>query len=226
MTKKMMLLAVTAVAALAFAAMPAIASAAPIIDFSQATPIPYTGVSGLTVIRSGRISIECTSDDVKGEWTSSTTGTLEISCTGARNLATGISCNSSGQASGVITTEVLPTHLIYIKGFTKTAGLLVTPNQATGKFMEFTCGSLLRVVVEGNGVIGHLGSPKCDETSAKASTSFTASGVVQTYQEVEGNTTKYHLTITINGGAAEEASFESTEETTLSGGAVGTLTCL
>ncbi|MGN6258083.1 MAG: hypothetical protein ACTHN3_10095 [Solirubrobacterales bacterium] len=227
MIKKLMLLAVTAVAVLAFAAMPAIASAAPTIDFSKATPIPFTGTSGISIPRNSGFAqeIECTSDTSKGEWTSSATGTLEITFKGCKNVATGLVCTSAGKASGEITAETLAFHLAYIKGFTKTVGILLTI-PVSGKFTEYSCGSLFKVAFAGNGLIMHLTNPHCGETSGKATFSATATGAVQTYQEVEGNTTKYHLTSSLNGGTYSEASWETTEETELSGGVTETLTCL
>ncbi|MGN6258081.1 MAG: hypothetical protein ACTHN3_10085 [Solirubrobacterales bacterium] len=228
MTKKMMLLAVTAVAALAFAAMPAIASAAPTVDFSKATPIPFTGTSGISILRSSGFSaqLECTGGTGSGEWTSVTTGVGVSTLTGCKNRATGIACNSAGQASGAVKTETLVSHLVYIKGFTKTVGSLATPNATTGKFAEFTCGSLFKVVVAGNGIIGHVTKPACGETSNHSTTVGTASGAVQTYQEIEGSTVKYHITTSLNGGTASEASLEATGEGELGEGATATLTCL
>ncbi|MGN6258085.1 MAG: hypothetical protein ACTHN3_10105 [Solirubrobacterales bacterium] len=227
MTKKMMLLAVTAVAALVFAAMPAVASAAPNIDFSKGTPIPFTGTSGISVLRNSGFAgeVECTIDTNSGEWTSSVTGILQVKFRNCKNKATGIACTTSGQESGVIATDSGVFHLGYIAGFTKTVGILLTPNATTGIFTEFSCGSLFKVVVAGNGLIAHVTKPTCGETSGKSTISATATGSVQTYQQMEGNSTKFHLTSSLNGGTAAEASEETTEETELSGGATGTLTC-
>ncbi|MGN6258082.1 MAG: hypothetical protein ACTHN3_10090 [Solirubrobacterales bacterium] len=233
MTKKMMLLAVTAVAALAFAAMPAIASAAPTVDFSKPTPLPFTGKSTVSFLRSSGFAqtVECTSDHVKGEWTTGTTGHIHLLFTGCKNTSTGIACNTTGLASGEITVRSSLFHLVYIKGFTKTVGALVTPpveGEKTLPFAEFSCGSLFKVVVTGNGIIGHVTKPACGETSTGSTIVAQSASLnsVQKYQEIEGSTTKYHLLSSLNGGTAGEASEETTEETTLEGEATGTLTCL
>ncbi|MGN6258086.1 MAG: hypothetical protein ACTHN3_10110 [Solirubrobacterales bacterium] len=228
MTKKMMLLAVTAVAALAFAAMPAIASAAPTVDFSKTGNIPFTGTSSVSLLRNAGFAgeVECTSDTNSGEWTSGTTGTLQVKFKNCKNKATGIACNSANAATGEIVTDTGVFHLVYIKGFPKTVGTLLTPSTTTGNFATFSCGSLFKVVVSGNGIVAHVTKPACGETSSKSTISATATGASQTYKEVEGDTHVYHLTSSLNGGTASEASEETTEETELSGGATGTLTCL
>jgi hypothetical protein len=234
MTKKTMLLAASALAALAFAALPAMASAAPTIHFSTANPT-FSGTFGkATLTAVGQEEIVCDGENhVNGQWTTKveggkntgTTGTIEITFT---NCHVGpLPCTTSGQASGTITTGTSEFHLVYIKGFSKTVGTLVTPPTG-GTFAAFACTVFASVKVTGNGIIGHVSTPKCGEKSASSTTSFTSSAKgVQTYKEVEGSAVVYSLKSSLNGGGAVEASEDiPTATTTLGGGATGELTCL
>jgi len=222
MSKKLMLLAVSAVAALAFAALPALAAAVPITDTSTGKTVNYTGTSGTTVLRSSFGNVHCTDDTNQGTFQNgSSSGTVEITFTGCTGPF-GEECENQGVGTGKITTGTSPTDLVYIKGFVKTVGVLVTPPSG-GVYATFTCHSFipLTVKVEGNGIIGHMSSPKCGETKGTFTISFTASGTTQTYREIEGSSTVYSLTS--NGNPASE---EGTESGTISGGSTSTLTCL
>lgn len=221
MKRKFTLLVTAAVAVVAFAAIPAMASAAPTIDFSKPLPLSFSGSGGASVLRAeGLPEVKCSSVDVSGTWTTDTTGEIKNTFTGCKVLSI-FSCTSTGQSTGTIVTGTLPFHLKYIAGFTKTTGVLITP-PANGIFAQFSCaGGLATAEVKGNGVIGHVSAPACNESSTNATIGLTASGTTQTYTKVEGDTTVYGLT---NNG--KPASEEATATTTLAEGATGQLTCL
>jgi hypothetical protein len=221
MSKKIMLLAVSAFAALALAALPALAAAAePTMDTSTGKTVNFTGTSGTTVLRSSFGNVTCTSDTNSGTLQNGSTGTVEITFAGCKGPFNE-ECENQGVGTGKITTGESVTHLVYIKGFVKTVGVLVTPPTG-GSFAHFTCHSAipLTITVTGNGIIGHLDSPACGATSGTFKISFSASGTTQTYREIEGSTTVYSLIS--NEKAASE---EGTENGTISGGATSTLTC-
>jgi hypothetical protein len=115
---------------------------------------------------------------------------------------------------------------VYIKGFTHTVGILVTP-PAGGAFAEYECTALVHVKVTGNGIIGHVDSPACGATSASSTISFEQSSAgVQKYQEIEGSTAKFHLQSSFNGGTAEESSLVTSGSTTLPEKETAQFTCL
>jgi hypothetical protein len=223
MSKKMMLLALSAVAALALAALPALASAAtPLTDTSTGKTVNFTGTSGASQLRSIFGTVNCTSDHNSGTFNNnSSTGTVEITFTGCTGPF-GEECENKGVGTGEITTGTSVTHLVYIKGGVKTVGVLVTPPSG-GVYASFTCHTGLgpvTVTVTGNGIIGHMSAPKCGETSSKFTITFEAEGRTQKYREVEGENTVYSLSQ--GGGAAAQT---GTENGTISGGATSTLTC-
>lgn len=230
MTKKWMLISL--VTGLAAIATPSPASAAtPVVDSSVANPTSHGTFGAGTLTAAGQQEIQCSGENhYTGSATTNakneaSTGTGRLLLTNCRFGST--ACNSSGKAAGEITTEESVTHLVYINGFTKTVGALFTPNATTGRFAQFSCSFLINVTIAGTGVIAHLVKPACGGTSSSATLSATSVGTgVQTYQEVEGSATKYHLTESINGGAAVEASIDVTVTGTADGGATGTLTCL
>jgi hypothetical protein len=222
MTKKMMLVAASALAALAFAALPAFASASASID--NVAGHAFTGTFGTaTLTNVTNEAVECTGENhVKGSFASSTTGSIHILFTNCHTHS-GISCKSSGLAAGEITTEA-EFHVINIEP--TTAGILITPkNTTTHEFVTFSCSFLETIVVKGNGVIGDISAPACNGTSGNLTLSFTSSATgVQAYQQIETAGTVYHMESNLNGGAFSGFSEDMTSTTTLTEGS-GTLTC-
>ena len=224
MSKKIMLLVIAAVSAIAFTALPAVASATtPEVDFAGGDGTPtFTGTFASGSLTTASETVKCGPENhVSGEWTSKTTGTISIVFTHCKGP---LEANCQNTATtGEIKTGPYVFHLEYIKGFTKTPGILVTP-PAGGQFAEFKC-SLITIKVTGNGVLGHVENT-CGEVSAEQKTSFTSSSAgVQTYQEWEGSTEKWHLKSKTGGGSEVEASEDATASTTLEEGVKGTLTC-
>lgn len=171
---------------------PSPAAAAPVMDFSKANPkMSLTGGSSLLTL--GSLSVNCTSTSSLGQWNTElvgqntgSTGTVQLVFKGC--LAFGIACTSPGAAAGEIRSETLVFHLVYIKGFSNTLGILFTNNATTGRFAETSCGN-----ITGNGLIAHLSKPKCGETLKTMSLSFESiSSGVPRYQQVEGSAVEYH----------------------------------
>jgi hypothetical protein len=223
MSKKTILLAITVVAALAFAAMPALASAkTPELDGTF--PLGFTGTSGAGTLNSSAATISCKEDTNTGSFTSKTAGTLEVTfkkCTGPL----GIACTTPGQASGVITTNSSVFDLVYLKAGGTTPGVLVTP-PTSGVFAEFECSAAAKVKVTGNGLLGHIESPACGATSKTFAVNFEATGTAQKYTKVEEAGTAFSLLASLNGAMPPTTASEvSTGSETFNGGASATFTC-
>lgn len=221
MGKKMLTLMAAAWLGFAFAGPPS-ATASPDMDFSKANPqFVMTSPSGPPTLTLGGVTITCMSMSAQGQWT--TSGGVNTGSTGKAFFVFktcvgpgGFPCTSTGAASGEIKSEEIEFHLVYIKGFTHTVGLLFTNNAGTGKFATTSCGTLA-----GNGLIAHLGSPGCDSTTHTMSAAFESVGSgVSRYQEIEGSETKWHwMTGTF------EASADVAMSVTLEGEVTGKLTC-
>lgn len=215
-----MLLTSAAVLAFAFAALPAFASAAtPELDFTGGATEPTASVTfGETKLTdvNGSTTICTGPNHAIIVYRPKTTGHVRILWTNCHSES-GIGCQNG--ASGEIATGELEFHLVYIKGFTKTPGILIT-----SPIFEFKC-SIITVKIKGNGFIGHIGNT-CGSKSKSLSLNFTSSAKgVQTYQEFEGSTEKWHLISKTGSGAEEEASEEMGLAPELEGGVESELTC-
>ena len=208
MSKKTMLLALAACSALLLA-VPALASASEWHISKTGTFSISGGASNLTTA-SGLVT-ECTSVSGSGEYTTTTTGTLQLifhGCTGS-----GTNCTSTGQPTGTIKTNVLPFHNVEIP--TGKPGILITPSSITGvpttgqgPYATYTCASgLIKVEVFGNGVLGTVTSPGCGGEDTKATLSFkkSANGV---QEHLSYTNTTYDLFAKVNGGSHVTAAME------------------
>ncbi|HEX6457246.1 MAG TPA: hypothetical protein VF009_12090 [Solirubrobacterales bacterium] len=178
MSKKIILLVLAAVSVAAFA-LPATAMAVEEDVPLHLVPKPEgaKAIDGLgSAILTGSFgTIVCTSSSGTGEFTSSTTGTLQLTF-------------------GSSTTPKLDFHLVTVEDSVTHAtgpGVLVTPN--AGTFGNFPCGPF-NVALEGNGLIGTLTKPKCGESSSEATIEFSSSSQsVQTHKTVVGTKTEYSV---------------------------------
>jgi len=221
MKNKMMLLAAAAVAALAFAALPALASANPTIDLSGSGH--FTASGGAAHLRTASTSVNCTSTTGTGDFTSSTGGNVQFLFHGCTESVFGTACTTSGQPSGTIQTESQPFELVTAKGSGDPA-TLITP-AANGRFASFSCfGGFINIVVTGNGVIGAITAPGYNESSPTFTLDLNAIGAAQEITEIEGSATKFGLLSSTNGGAAEAASEEAEGVGTFAEGGEGELT--
>lgn len=202
MSMKKSLLAMAAVAALAFAALPAIASADSIDHESN----NFTLSGGNTALRTAKNEVSCTSVNGSGafEAGSNTTGTLEFTFHGCKAFGGLVNCQSAEQPTGTITTTSLPFHIRRVTTASgHSAAVLITPN--AGHFATFKCGGLATIVVGGNGVIGQITSPGYNVPAASLTVNFGESGGQQEFRTVVGEETEYGLTASSNGGTPEAA---------------------
>jgi hypothetical protein len=177
MSKKLMLLAAGALSVLAFAALPSGAVAGTweceTTGGAVCGTFSGTGTTTTTLSEDGSaLTVECSSNVSTGEYTTKTAAkNVTITFSGCKSNFFGGSCNSAGQASGVIKTFDLTsdnvmleaTSVLFPKG---TAGVLLTPT--AGEFATFSCaGGIDTVHVQGNGIIGHVTKECGSETAAK-----------------------------------------------------------
>jgi len=152
-----------ALAAFAFAALPAIAAAQPAVEGTE----PHFTLSGnetkLTAA-DGSTSVSCTGVTGTGEFTGTspwTTGHVEFNFTGCKS--SGTSCGTASAGSGEIEVGPVEFHLVTATDVTDPEGdpadgILITPKNAeTGEFTTFKCAfGLVKVEVRGTGIIGEI----------------------------------------------------------------------
>ncbi|HZK15359.1 MAG TPA: hypothetical protein VFC52_02055 [Solirubrobacterales bacterium] len=221
MRLKMTLVAASALAALAFAALPAIASASPTVDIEGSTHFTTTG--GTSQLHTPSKTIHCQSNTGTGNFASDSgsTGTIKLTFHGCTTKVFGfpINCTTPGQSSGTITTTELEFHVM------KNGGepvLLITSNE--GHFATFSCAGV-HVEVTGNGIIGAITNPGYEEASESFTLNFAEAGGGQALTTTdETGETEWELESSTEGGAPEEA-WEVAEGTgTLTEGGMATLT--
>jgi hypothetical protein len=206
MSKKITLLALAAVSAVLFA-LPAMAMAeVPVHVVPKPEGSKTVDGVGVATLTGGFGSVECKANSGKAEFTSTTKGTFEQTFTGC-NLGPQ-PCTTAGSPSGTITTQSLPFELLTVEhtptNGTRGAGILVTPNAATGQFATFTCG-FLGFTVKGNGLVGTITAPACGGSSTSVTVSFSSSATgVQTHKTVVNTETEYSLE-NLGSKASEDA---------------------
>jgi hypothetical protein len=200
MKQKLMLLVAGALTALAFAAVPAVATAGEwtIDPETGGFPLTFSGTTGEAKLTSSLGTVTAKSVDVHGEYENGTTGHVEFTFTEVSGL--GGTCTSTVPAapSGTVTTTSLTFHNIMIDSTTQkaggTPGILITPNSE--HFTTFKC-PLATVEVRGNGIIGDITDPTCSsnvfQSTAKIDFESLSTGV-QKYQQVTTEGTKFDLT--------------------------------
>ena len=230
MKNKFMLLALS-VFALAFAALPAMASAGePQVDsklLNEGKSLSFTSKGGHSELRaSNEPKITCTANSGSGKYNTKTTGEITLTFTGC--IAPeffNAECHSTGQVAGTIKTGTSVFHNIYLTDNKTTPGVLVTPPTG-GIFATITCATFFTTNVEGNGVIGHLESPKCAGSSTTATLNFTATSSTQNFRQITATGTIYSLTSRTNGGSIPGPAAAMSAEGTVTFGESITLTCV
>jgi len=192
------------IAAFAFAAVPALASAVTLTPATQqAFTVHGTNPTLGTTYEEEELGVKCTTVEGSGSITDKT-GNVHLSFEGCKDETFGFSCNTPGKASGTITATGT-VHLATVNG---NPAVLIKPT--TGKaFAEFEC-FILGVEVTGNGIIGTITSPGIGEKSTEATVSFEAEGGTQKHTKVDGDETTYGLEASVNGEPAEPAYEEAT----------------
>lgn len=229
MKHKIILLGLAALSA-AMLALPAVASAGEPKVHCGGTGVlcgKFTSHGEHSELRAtGEPPITCKKNSGAGEWTSETTGTIELTFHECSTSFFGfpVTCTSTtpaGGSPGTIKTQKNVFHTTYLTAGKTTPGVLVT-----GPFFTtIDCGSGLdRISVEGN-VLGHLTSPACGKSSTSYTLDFEATGSTQKYMQVTGAGTLYDLTaLTEPNGSKVTAGMEA--EGTMTLAKAGTLTCV
>ena len=197
MSKKMMLLA-TALTALAFAALPTVASAGePQTHCTNlAASCSFTVHSGASSWRTASAgSFNCSATTGSGTM-GTTTGSVSFVFTGCTESVFKSACTTSGKSSGTIETTALTYHNIYVSDAKTSPGVLMTPNATSGIFAHFTCaGGLVTKTIHGKGLIGTLTSPKCGGDSNVYEFDFEESVPgTQKHMHITGTGETYDLT--------------------------------
>lgn len=172
MMKKSMMLISGALAVLAFAALPAIATAGEFTADCEGAPATCSatiagGVATLT--NTSNEKIECTtSEGTATQTNASSTGSVSLIFRGCKEKVSGLNfaCNSPEAANGVIKTGALQSHLIYIDPNASTPGVLLT-----GVNVTFSCASFFKKTVTGD-IIGHWTTPQCKSFAEKHEVTF------------------------------------------------------
>jgi len=227
MKNKMMLLGLGAMVALAFAALPAVASAGePELSCGGAVCGKFTSHSGETKLSTvGGTTVTCTSSTGSGEYTTKTTGNIVLTFHGCKTPTFfNTTCTSPGQAAGTIKTATSVFHNTYVTDAKTKPGVLIT--QPVGvPYVTFTCAGFLHSEVFGN-IIGELSSPACGAESKELKLGFKAtSHGQQQYKQVTATGATFDLTSKLNGGAAETAAMEATNAVVTLGSS-GKITCV
>lgn len=241
--KKTMLAA--AMAAFAFAALPAFAAAQPVLDIPEGGSGQFSLSGGASELLTESSKVECTGVTGEGEFEGnpSTTGTIEFSFTGCKS--SGTSCGTEKYSTGEIETTPLTFHLVTatdnedVTGQTQNGpvdAVLITPNEpdpetTTGHFATFRCAfGLVKVEVDGTGVIGAITDPATNGKSNTFEVEFggDTEATTQTYEhiEVNGQTSEhtYDLEAKVGSGAFKTALQVGSGKGTFAGGSKNTLT--
>jgi len=211
MSKRKTLLAVLA-AAFAFAALPAVASADPEAHYTDFGHFEVHGGEA-ELVSEGGLKVTCSSVTGTGEFHTKSTGQTGegyFLFHGCEETVFGTHCESAGQPNGTIETEESTFHLVTLTPGTHTAGVLITPNEESGKFATFTCPVVgVHITVEGNGILGHITAPyNTPITEATVEFGVSEEGVSQAFTEICEDEETYGLESNAGGGletATEEA---------------------
>jgi hypothetical protein len=182
MSKKLMLLAAGALTALAFTALPSLASASEWENHCTSLPCSFTvQATGHTVFSTAAKegsthTVTCTTTTGSGSQSALTskTATVELTFSGCKELDTGFgfACNSPGAAAGTVTTNTMTSDNIWIDAAKTTPG-----SRLTGINVTFSCGfGLAQTRVTGN-IIGHLETPNCGVARNHTTVEFRDTGV-------------------------------------------------
>jgi hypothetical protein len=207
MSKKLTLLLAGALSALAFTALPSIASA----NEWECETNPGGAICGsfhgtnntVTTLtqENGGETVECTGNSLTGEYTTKKTGeNLTIDFTGChpRGNVNG-DCHSAGSPAKTIKTFDLDFHNILLEGTVPgpaKLGILITPNTSNGEFATFVCEGVVTVHVKGNGLVGEVTKSCGAETPANTNITLDFESVAegtQKWTQTETTGTRFDL---------------------------------
>lgn len=222
MGKKMLLLA-TARTALAFAALPAAASAGTPETHcpggAASCNIEFTGgMAELTETNVNNTKVICSSSTGSGVMGTSG-GTITLTFHGCTEVLLHFKCSSAGQAEGTVKLTTLPYDNIYTTDNKSSPGFLITPTLGTSHYGSSGCwkgGSL-----SGNGLIVSLTGVGCGESRFSLTlASAQSSKGHPVHKQVTGTGVIYDLT---SGG--NTSSFDALVGFKATGGGSISLTC-
>jgi hypothetical protein len=169
MSKKMMLLAAGALAALAITALPGAASAKETALKCEKVPCTFTEAGGVTTLSTGPSgdTVSCTSVTGEGQAINlvnleTTTLKITLKSHGCKETTTifKFACTTPGLSAGTILSNTVTGHLVALPGTGSENGILLTDVKTT-----FTCaGGFARTTVTGN-IIGE-NEAKCGAAAA------------------------------------------------------------
>jgi hypothetical protein len=223
MSKKVMVLAIAVVSA-AMLALPALASAAPVIEPGGTS---FTGTFGKSVLTAtGEPEIICLGENhVTGSFNAGGTGgTISLDYTNCHVevfLLGTLPCKTSGApVNNTIALNNLPFDLIYATS-AKTKPAVEVTNVST----SIECAGISTVKVTGS-VIGTITAPPCGGTSGSATLLFKATGSTQEHMLVNGAGTPVDLKSQTGEGEIKTAGLNTNATITLTGGKTAKLNCL
>jgi len=204
MNKKLMLLAAGALTALAFAALPTVASAEEYLAHCEVHECVGTITGGTSsLVSDNGDTITCSA--VGGGTTlttTSTTGEANLHFTGCREHVTFFTfqCNSAGAAAGTINANGLTYHLVNLEHGGTTPGIKFTNVSVT-----FECTGFSKKTVTGS-VVGHLTEPAniCNKTVTTHTVHFEQGATTgsQKYKQVTTTGTETDLIANNDAGGS------------------------
>ncbi len=203
MSKKLMLIAAGALAALAFTALPSAASAGEFEHHCTSTGGVAQECTGMTIAggaaelsNDNHEAVTCTA--VTGTATAAktgTTGSAKLTFTGCKETVTffQFSCTNTG-TSGKIESNSMVTHNVYLEPNTQAQtkpGLLLT-----GANVTFECAGFAKKTVTGN-IIGIITNPNCTSAITSFEVNFkklgAATGTTQEWEQITTSGTFFDL---------------------------------
>jgi len=221
MKHRTMLLALVVVSGLLYA-LPAVASAG-VWDIKPAG-VSFTATAGETKLTATGLTVKCTSNTTAGAYDAGSEQTGKITklvfhgCTGPLGVTCTGTLNGASEPSGTITaTAPLPFHNVTLEptpNLEHKRGILITPKEidntftsGLGHFASFKCAGI-ETKVAGNGIIGEVTKPACEEASLTGNLIFESPSTgVQKWQQITTEGTKFDLW-SKTGGASHVTSSE------------------
>lgn len=228
MNMKLMPLAAGVLVSLALAAIPAVASAGEFAADCKSGKNCTANVTGgaVELENANKEKISCTS--VTGGVavkTGTSTGEVQLLFHGCRETVTffKFTCSNVKEKPGTITTNVMPSHNIWIDDTKKTPGVLLT-----GVNVTYECAGAFDQTVTGE-VIGHIENPECGKYKTHHTITFEKHATIngtQKYATVTNAAPYRDLTSNNDaGGAYFTTALIGTQHLTYQGGDEVDLTC-
>jgi len=209
MTKKLMVLAAGALAALAFMAIPSIATAGEVIGTCSSGATCTGTVEGTghaTLEESGGLRVTCTATSgTATQMNNSSTGTGKFVFTGCTESIFGTQCTNT-VTNGKIETNTMVSHNVILEKEPKVVGVLLTNANVT-----FNCPAVFsKKTVTGN-LIGEIVNPECGVAKTKSTFNFAAGATTgsQKWTQVTTTGTVFDLTTNNDAGGAYATSSQT-----------------